>query len=400
MAIAAAVGKSDVRRAGPAGREAAEKAIAQLSGSGGKADAILVFATAGYDQSALLEGIRDVTKDTPLVGCSGEGIITQEGSDEGAHAVAVMAIASNKMTFQTFRVEGYSTDARACGAAIAERVRAAGERRAKVLFLFPDGLTGNCTDMLRALKERLPFPVVVAGGTAGDMMKLEATYQYCDGAVGRDSVAGLLIGGDIEAEVVVSHGCEPLGLERTVTRSDGTRVFEIDHQPAWTVFKEYLDGNPEDLVAADVVHLCIGEQLPGLDGENRSTQVIRTPLGLDKANGSLFFPGGLAQGATIQMTRRDPDHIRRSAMESAEVLTGRRPGRKAALMFQFDCAGRGRVIFGEHATENAVAPIQNVVGHDVPWLGFHTFGEIAQLGATPYFHNYSVVLCALYEQGA
>jgi hypothetical protein len=266
-----------------------------------------------------------------------------------------------------------------------------------VLLLFPDGLTGNCTAMLRALKERLPFPVVVAGGTAGDMMKLEATYQYCDGAVGRDSITGALIGGDLEAEVVVSHGCEPLGLERTVTRSDGARVFEIDDQPAWNVFKEYLDGDPQDLVAADVVHLCIGERLPELERDGRRYQIIRTPLGLDKETGSLFFPGGLAQGVTIQMTRRDPDQIRRSAVESATELSSRRPGRKAALMFQFDCAGRGRVIFGERVTENAVAPIQGVMG-DVPWLGFHTFGEIAQLGSSPYFHNYSVVLCALYER--
>ena len=398
MGTFAAVGKSNVRRAGPAGHEAAEKALGRLPA--GKADVVLVFATAGYDQAALLQGVREVTKDTPLVGCSGEGVITQEGSDEGAHAVAVMAIASDKATFQTFRVEGYSKDPGACGVAIADRVREAGERRAKVLLLFPDGLTGNCTDMLRALKQRLPFPVVVAGGTAGDMMKLQATYQYCDGVVGQDSVAAVLLGGDIEAEVVVSHGCEPLGLERTVTRSDGTRVFEIDDQPAWTVFKEYLDGDPQDLAAADVVHLCIGEQVPGLARDGHGYQVIRTPLGLDKETGSLFFPGGLAQGVTIQMTRRDPEQIRRSAIESAETLAARRPGRKVALMFQFDCAGRGRVIFGEHATKNAVAPIQEVIGRDVPWLGFHTFGEIAQLGAAPYFHNYSVVLCALYEREA
>ncbi|HEY2513120.1 MAG TPA: FIST N-terminal domain-containing protein [Polyangiaceae bacterium] len=398
MGTSAAVGKSNVRRAGPAGREAAEKAVGQLSG--GKADLVLVFATAGYDQAALLDGVRDVTKATPLAGCSGEGIITQEGSDEGAHAVAVMAIASDKATFQTFRQEGYSKDARGCGAAIADRVREAGPQRAKVLLLFPDGLTGNCTDMLRALKERLPFPVVVAGGTAGDMMKLEASYQYEGGTSGRDSITGVILGGDLEAEVVVSHGCEPLGLERTVTRSDGTRVAEIDGKPAWTVFKEYLDGDPQDLSAADVVHLCIGEQLPGVARQGAGYQVIRTPLGLDKETGALFFPGGLAQGATIQMTRRDPEQIRRSAIESAEELAARRPGKKVALMFQFDCAGRGRVIFGEHATENAVAPIQGVIGRDVPWLGFHTFGEIAQLGDAPYFHNYSVVLCALYERAA
>jgi small ligand-binding sensory domain FIST len=66
-------------------------------------------------------------------------------------------------------------------------------------------------------------------------------------------------------------------------------------------------------------------------------------------------------------------------------------------VLQFDCAGRGRIIFGDHATETVVTPIQDVLGHDLPWLGFHTYGEIAQLAGKPYYHNYTVVLCALYD---
>jgi hypothetical protein len=396
MTTWASVGKSSIRRAAQAGREAAEKALAGIPS--GKADLVLVFATEGLDQAAMLDGVRQATKDAPLAGCSGEGIITQEGSDEGAHAVAVMAISSDRATFRTFRVDGYSRDPRASGGTIADIVREAGPKRAKVLLLFPDGLTANCTEMLRALHERLPFPVVVVGGTAADMMKLKETFQYESGTASKDSVTGVIIGGDIAASVAVSHGCHTLGVERTVTRSDGARVFEIDGQPAWAVFKEYLDGDPADLSAADVVHLCIGERLPGTVGDAYGERIIRTPLGLDKDTGSLFFPGGLAQGAKIQMTRRDPDRIKASAVQSAQMLAGQRPDKKPALMFQFDCAGRGRVIFGEHTTENAVAPIQAVVGRDVPWIGFHTFGEIAQLGGTPYFHNYTVVLCALYEE--
>ena len=40
-----------------------------------------------------------------------------------------------------------------------------------------------------------------------------------------------------------------------------------------------------------------------------------------------------------------------------------------------------------------------VAGATVPWIGFHTYGEIAELGGQPYYHNYTVVLCALYERG-
>ena len=42
-------------------------------------------------------------------------------------------------------------------------------------------------------------------------------------------------------------------------------------------------------------------------------------------------------------------------------------------------------------------PIQEVFGSDVPSFGFSTYGEIASVRESrPLFHNYSVVLCALY----
>ena len=38
-----------------------------------------------------------------------------------------------------------------------------------------------------------------------------------------------------EVEIAVSHGCEPVGLERTVTKASGSVVEEIDGQPAWSM---------------------------------------------------------------------------------------------------------------------------------------------------------------------
>jgi hypothetical protein len=182
-----------------------------------------------------------------------------------------------------------------------------------------------------------------------------------------------------------------------VTRSDGGTVYEIDGRPAWSVFKEYLGGDPSDLTAAETVHLSFGQRIPTPAPATYGEYVMRTPFGLDQTSGALFFPGSLPEGARIQMTRRDPDRIRQSAAQSARELAERRSARPN-LVLQFDCAGRGRIMFGERASEMIVKPIQDVLGHDLPWLGFHTYGEIAQLGGTAYYHNYTVVLCALYDR--
>jgi hypothetical protein len=396
MATRAAVAKSDNRNATRAGHEVATAALAQL---GGRADLVLVYATAGYEQPALLASIRAVVGDTPLAGCSGEGVISQDGSDERAHAVVAMAIASDAATFDTFSVEGLAKEPRAAGEALGKKVRErSGERHGRCLLVFPDGITGNTTVLLHALEDALGMPLVIAGGTAGDLANFERTFQYHDGRVLSDAVSAVLVGGDVDIETTVSHGCEPIGSVRTVTKSDGGTVYEIDGRSAWSVFKEYLDPESVDLSAADSVHLAFGEQLPQTAAEGYGRWVMRTPFRLDKESGALFFPGSLAQGAKIQMTRRDPDRIRASALASARELAARRPGERPSIVLHFDCAGRGRIIFGERASEYAITPMQEVLGRDLPWIGFHTYGEIAQLGGSAYYHNYTVVLVALYDR--
>ncbi len=394
MGTSVGVGQSSKREDFQAGREAAQRAFEQMGRE--KADLVLVFATVGYDQRKLMEGIKDVTGNTPLSGCSGEGIITQHGSDEGSHAVAVMAVHSQEMTFRTFQIGRLSQRSRECGLELAAQLSRISSIEDKLLLLFPDGLKVNCTQLLSALETNLRFPLKIVGGTAGDVGRLMGTYQYYDGLVNSDAVSAVLVRGEVSLEIVAGHGCEPVGVERIITRAQGNRVEEIDGIPAWAVFKEYLDGDPESLHAEDVVHLCIGEKLPENESYTYNRYIIRTPLGLDNKTGSLFFPTEISPGTKIQMTRRDPQKIAENARLLAQQIKSRHPDQKPVAVLQFDCAGRGRVLFGERINELTIHPVQNILGKTIPWIGFHTFGEIAPLTGATYFHNYTIVLCALY----
>ncbi len=391
MSIQAGVGKSRHRKAATAGRDAATAAMNQMGED--RADLVVVFATSEYEQQELLDSIREVTGDVPLVGCSGEGVITRDSADESAHAVAVMAVKSDTARFATLSVPEFSKGGELVASKLIEQLRERDITNVKALLLFPDGLSGNTTTLLDELATTLPFPVTIAGGTAGDMMKLEKTYQYCGSDVMSDAVSALVIGGNVTVDVDVSHGCAPIGLEMAVTRAEGGMVYEIDGRPAWEVFREYLDGDPQDLMAEDVVHLCVGQRVLG----EQNDFVVRTPLQLDKETGGLFFPGSLSPDVPVQMTRRDPERIRNSAIDMAKSMLGRHDNKPPGLVFHFDCAGRGQIIFGTQATQMAVSPMQEVLGAETPWIGFHTFGEIAPAGDRPYYRNYSVVLCSVYE---
>ena len=363
MPTLAAVGQSTSRSARQAGREAAASALDRL---GARPSILLLFATTGYDQNELLAGIHAVAGDVPLSGCSAEGVIAQRLSDESSHAVVLMAIASQRATFTPVFATGLAQDPRRCGVAIAEQVRAAGGE-ARCLLLFPDGTSGNVTELLGALEAELPTPVLVVGGAAGaNISTLRQTYQYDGADVRTDAVVGVLIGGDVRVETALSHGSMPIGVVRTVTRSEGGHVFEIDGRPAWDVLREYLDGDPRDLSISDSLHLAFAEKLPLEVAGSSSEYIMHTPWGLDVDTGALFFPGGLRQGAKIRIARRDPDRIREGATEGARDLAKRMAGESPSLVLQFDCAGRGRVIFGDSATARTVASIQDALGAQNP----------------------------------
>lgn len=398
MTTRAHVGLSHLDDSATAGREAATAALSKLPGH--RADVALMFATADHQHDALLGAVQAAMPGVTVLGCSGEGVIAHDESVEVFSAVAIMAIASDRIRFDAFLVEQYGTDPRGAGRALGRLVN---ERRndARCLCLMPDGLLGNCTDFLDALHDTIGASLPVVGGTSADAMTFDRTYQYANGKVVSGGVAALLISGDADIELAVSHGCTPVGLERTVTKAEGGWVKEIDGQPAWSLFKEYLDGDDPDLNADGIVHLCLGRPLPLSQTQQYDPFIIRTPLQVDHPTGALFFPGGgLQEGHVIQLTRRDPDRIRQSAQECAARVLATHHGRIPDLVLQFDCAGRGRILFGACAAAEIVAPLRQVLGSATPWIGFHTYGEIAPIDGQPYFHNYSVALCAVYERDA
>jgi hypothetical protein len=391
MAISCGVGSSSGYSAHAAGVEAATHALAEL---GGVADAALVFATAHHAQQTLMDGVRSVLGDAKIVGCSGEGIITGLLTSEGEHGVAVMALSSDSIHFNTFVVEGFADDSAGAGARLAQQVSQAPLEGSGVLVVLVDGIKGNSTEFLAALDEGLPDNIIVVGGNAGDDMMFAQTYQYVGDHVTSEAAVALLIHGPLSADVVASHGCTPIGLKRRITKSDGGWVHEIDGKPAWDVFKEYLSGDPQDLNAEGIVHLCVGQQLTEGDADEYDTYIIRTPMDLNKETGALFFPGGgIFEGDEIRLTRRDPHRIPETARACAERA---RRGDTPSLVLQFDCAGRGRILFGSCAADKIVQPLREVLGEHVPWLGFHTFGEIAPIRGKSYYHNYTVALCVIY----
>lgn len=390
------VGKSNNCDAKIAGVEAAQMALDKLKGV--TPTFAIIFATAGYDQDKLLEGIRQVIGDIPSAGCSGEGVITQGESDEGNCAVGIMLFADNGLKLQSYLAEGLEKDSYSCGKLLAHNVNKKCKNKQASLLVFPDSMTANATEVLKALEDNLEKHVVILGGTAGDALRFEKTYQYYNGKVYTDSIAAVCISGEYEVDWLVSHGCKEIGFKQRVTKTDKNFVVEIDEVPAWNVFKEYLPGKPDVLKADDAFHLCLGE-LHHLAAPCGEQLVIRMPVKLEPKTGAVQFSVEIPEGTEIHLAKRYSKIIAERAIRDFKNLLEKNKGKKPIAVLQFDCAGRGNVIHKGNFNKDVMKPLQNMLSSDVPWIGFHTYGEIAPLCGKVFFHNFTVVLVVLFEKG-
>lgn len=395
MATQAGVGVSNNRNPKAAGKEAAEKALAAAGVS--KPDFVFMFASVGYPQQAVLDAVRKATAGASLSGCSGEGVIAQNMADESNFAVGVMAIKSDEMRFEHGLSTGLKADSGAVGRQVAASVKPKLGNDAVALFTLGDGLTINFDAFRSGVESTLAAkrPLPMFGGVAADNWAFKQTYQYCDGKVASDSVAWSLLTGKADILSAVNHGCVPIGGKRKVTKSKGNIIYTIDGRPSMDVLKEYL--LPEEIDNWDkaVISLCLGFKTPA-HMERYDDYMIRFIPGKDDTNGSIKIQTEAPEGCDIWMTRRDPAKMTAGAKEAARNVAAAAGSRKPKLVFQFDCCGRGKVILQEPVKLQMLRELQQQVGPGTPWLGFYTLGEIGPVGQHNCFHNYTVVLTAVY----
>jgi hypothetical protein len=396
MAIQAGVGVSHHRNPKVAGLEAAQHALEAAGVE--KPDFVFTFATIGYDQEALIKAVREATDGAPLCGCSGEGVIAGSEADESNFAVGVMAIRSDQLRFSHGIATELREDSALAGRAIAQTIQPQVSSDTRALFLFPDGVTVNFDRLLAGLEGGLNLdrPLPLVGGTAGDNWAFESTCQYCNDHVISDGVAWALLSGGAQIAWAVSHGCVPVGVEYQVTRSQGNVIYEIDDRPVLELLKDYATEEEIEDWAKIVMTFSLGLEAP-THMQDYDEYIIRGMVGgKDETTGSVTIPTEMPEGTSVWLTRRDYEKLTKGVERAAEAIKAQLGKEPARLVFQFDCAGRGKAILREQQKLQLLKTLRQEIGPDVPWMGFYTYGEIAPVGEHNHFHNYTVVLTVIY----
>ena len=395
MGTRAGVGMSHQHDPKQAGKEAVEQAM--KSGDIRTPDFVLMFASVGYNQQVLIETVNQATGGVPLSGCSGEGIISQGDADESNFSVATMVIQSDELVFKNAYATGLKQDSGLCGEKIGREMTSCVNDETIGMFVFADGLTFNFDRFRSALEKNLKLDrfVPMFGGASADNWEMKRTYQYCNNLVLSDGAVCTVMSGKARIAWVVSHGCVPIGAEHKITRSQGNTIYEIDSMPVLEVFKDYLDEDEINNWSRAVVNLCLGFKAPE-SMEGYDEYLIRFMPTKDDNEGCITISTEAESGTRFWMTRRDQEKIADGVRNAASQIKKAIGDQKIKMVFHFDCAGRGKIVFRNQQKNELLKELQESVGSSIPWIGFYTYGEIGPVGIHNHFHNYTAIISAVY----
>ena len=396
MGTSVGVGFSLHKNPAEAGKEAALQALQQ--GGIAKPDFVFAFATVGYDQQVLIDAIRRATSGAPLSGCSGEGIITQGMVAETNFGVCVMALASDEVRFANARVKEITSEAGLAGERLAAKVQPLLAQDSVACFLFADGLVFDFDPFREAFEKSLQRdkPLPLFGGLAADNWAARKTYQYHDDEVFSQGISCVVMSGKANIAWGVSHGCVPIGTKRTITRSRGNIIYEIDGIPVLEALKDYIEEDTEIEWNKMMLNVCLGFKTPPHIKQEYGEFYVRYIVNKDDRERYVTLQSDVKEGTEFWIVRRDKDLIRDGLQVISRQIREKMGNQRPKFVLQFECMGRGKVVFREQEKIELLRSLREDIGADLPWIGFYTYGEIGPIASYNCIHNFTAIVATVY----
>jgi hypothetical protein len=275
------------------------------------------------------------------------------------------------------------------GAALASMLAGPGLRH---VLVFSDGLNVNGSALVRGLTRGLPPAVSLSGGLCGDGARFERTFVSLNAFDEAPSVVGIgFYGDELRVGVGSLGGWDSFGPERRITRSEGNVLYELDGQPALSLYEKYLGHHAADLPASGLLFPLT------VRAERQGQGVVRTILGVNSATKSLRFAGDVPVGSFARLMHANFDRLIDGAVGAAVASRAGLRGSRAELAILISCIGRKLVL--KQRVEEELEGVQRVVGPEAKLTGFYSYGEISPFAADARceLHNQTMTVTTLSE---
>lgn len=383
-----------------AAREAARLAGIDIHGE--KIDLAIAFSSIDLSYPVLLKTLSaSLGHHVPIIGASGAAVISNQGIAK--HGLAVMLLSlSQGASFNAASVKEIKTKtALNAGKELGEKLLDGFKDIRRVLGLtFSDGLMDEGSNFIQGLQEKLGRSFPLVGASAADNMRFLKTYVYYNQEVLNDSAIGVIFGGKLTFGLGIKHGWKPLGKPRTVTKSQGNIIYEIDGGPAVKIYEEYLARNLSDL-KKELKYISILYPI-GMYLSEEKEYLLRNIISIED-NGALRLQGNVNTGSSIRLmigtkesclaaTRQALEEIKKNRLsQTADSAKGET--NNFALVFN----SVSRYILLRRDANKELEIIKTGLGENTPIIGLYTYGEQAPLMAVSYqgqayFHNQTIAI--------
>lgn len=349
---------------------------------------VFVFAAPKFKElnQPIQELLNFYTK-SKIIGCSTAGEIYQNSVKDDTIVVAVAKFEHTDLHIIHTEVTA-SANSYSAGQKIAKELL---KNNLKHIFILSDGINVNGTELVNGIVKGVPKDVNITGGLAGDGDRFQSTWTLDNsGILTKSVIAAGFYGSHLKVAYASQGGWDTFGPERTITKSQNNILYEIDDQPALTLYKTYLGDHALRLPAAALLFpLAIR-----LNSEEKNS-IVRTVLSIDENNQTMTFAGDMPQNWLAQLMTANFDRLVEGA-SNAGNLARIEGGSGDILTLAISCVGR-KLVLGEQVDEEVEATLEKLPPK-TKQIGFYSYGEICPSGVTNCdLHNQTMTLTTLTE---
>ena len=373
----------------PDPRQAVEELLLEVDDQleGQPSDLAILFLSAYYACTArsIVQRVKSILRPQALIGCSAAGVIGDERELEGRSSMSLIAAHLPGVELSPYALVPAGWKYLFNDRDEFRRVVDA-PRRSQLSILLCDPFSIHVNQVIYAFNRYYPGLPLVGGVASGAHQAGGNVLIFGDRIMDAGAV-GVTMAGKLEAEVIVSQSCRPIGQPFHVTAASDNQILSLDGQPPMAWIKELIPDLPDS--DRDLLNqgLFVGRAIyPDQEELGRGDFLVREVIGLDRRSGAIAVGESIRKGDRVQFHLQDA-RTAHSDLEMVLIPHIFRQSPAGALLFS--CMGRGSRF--HHHPDGDVSVIQENLG-SIHLAGAFCDGEIAPVGKRNFLHGHTASL--------
>jgi hypothetical protein len=368
--------------------EEIQDALKNSMADGFKPTLAIVFVSIKQDRNAICKLLDEVG--IAVFGATTNGEFIDESPTNGA--IAILLLDMNTSNFSIMFEEFKDGNYRETAQSVAQKAK---KSFATPAFLIAgSNMLTDAEAILAGFEDILGTNANVFGCLAGDDFSFNEQFVF---TANKESNNGMIAIALNEEKVTVKGraicGWNAIGTPKTVTKSEGNHVFEVDNVPVLELTKKYSGLDIRSSETKDVA-IQIATSLPLQLQREKGDPIMRPGIFVNFDDGSFICSGKVPQGSKVRFSLPPDFDVMETVINGLEELKAAEMPEADALVV-FSCAGR-ILSFGPMMNIE-IEGIRKV--WNVPMAGMFSMAELGRTNnGNLEMHNLTTCCVALKEK--